>query len=197
MSIVRISELQRLTTPTNGALFYMAQGNGPTYSSSAITYDDLFGNVITTGSTRFFGSYSSSVTQTGTTNTEHLMTFNSLDATNGCTWANGTQMIVSNPGTYNLQFSAQLYRTQGGTTENIYIWFKKNGQNVTNSNTAITFANNGQYVVAAWNIIYPNLSSGDNVEIAWATTDSNIQIRALTPSLGPSIPSVIATLTQV
>jgi hypothetical protein len=196
MSITRISELQRLTTPTSGSLFYMAQGNGP-YDSAAITHEDLFSGVITSGTTRFFGSYSSSVIQTGTTNTEHLMTFNSLDATNGCTWANGSQMIVSNPGSYNLQFSAQLYRVQGGTTENFYIWFKKNGTSITSSNTVITFANNGEYVVAAWNIIYPNLNSGDYVEIAWATTDSNIQITSLTPTIGPSVPSVIATLTQI
>lgn len=196
MSIVRVSELSGTTEVTNGSLFYVSYGNGPNYDSKHITKENLFKDYVTTGTTRFFGAFSSTLTQTGASNTEKVVTFNSTDYSNGVTLVNNSQLKVANAGYYNLQFSAQIYRTGGGTEENFYIWFKKNGNTISNSNTAVTISNNSHYIVVGWNFI-SYLGANDYIEIAWGTTDSAIEITALTPTIGPSIPSVIATLIQI
>lgn len=196
MSIVRVSELSGTTQVTNGSLFYVSYGNGPNYDSRYITKENLFKDYITTASTRFFGAFSSSITQTGETNTEKVLLFNSTDHSIGVTLENNSRIKVLNAGYYNLQFSIQIYRTGGGTEESFYLWFKKNGMTISNSNTSLTISNNSHYIVASWNFV-SYLDTNNYIEIAWATTDSAIQVIASTPLIGPSIPSVIATLIQI
>jgi len=78
----------------------------------------------------------------------------------------------------------------------VYIWLKKNGQNIADTATRVTAANNVA-TVAAWNWVYPFLNA-DYAEIAWQTTNGNAGIDAFVASGNiPAIPSVIVTVTQV
>ena len=195
MSIVRVSELDGVTGLTPNSQFLVSYGDTNPRVSKHISVDDLF---VYRSAYRYYISLSSSQTQTTTGGTQ-AMTFNSIDLSNGMTTGTTTSQIkVLHAGTYNLQFSAQLIRTQGGSSTNVFIWFRKNGIDIPNSNTDVGFANNNTYTVAAWNIIV-QMNANDYVEIMWGTTDNKIQISALaTPfDSSPAIPSVIATLTQV
>jgi hypothetical protein len=117
----------------------------------------------------------------------------------GISVVSGSRITVANTGVYNLQFSTQLEKTSNGT-DTVYIWFKKNGSNVARSNTAIDVlkqAGSGGKQVAAWNYV-DTFNAGDYIEIIWQSADTGMQL-AYDPAAGnfPSIPSVIATLTQV
>ena len=194
MSIIRVSELDGVTGLTPNSQFLVSYGDGPTRQSKHITVDDLF---VYRSAYRYYGAFSSSMTQTTTGGTQSF-TYNSIDLANGITTGTtSSQIKVLHAGTYNIQFSAQALRTQGGSASNMFIWFSKNGIDIPNSNTDISFANNNQFLVAAWNII-ETFNANDYFEIKWATTDRYIQIASVSsPAFGPAIPSIITTITQV
>jgi hypothetical protein len=176
--------------------------HGPAIDTSfaphTATFD--FSGYINDQTPRLGASFYSTQTQT-TTGTTQAMTFTDQDVTLGVglTGDTNSEILIIQAGFYNIQFSAQIQKTQGGTSEDIYIWFRVNGQDVPNSNTKLTLANNGQFIVASWNI-FLMLQYHDKVEIMWGTSDNHIELVAVSDAqtpFGPAIPSVIATITQI
>ncbi len=151
--------------------------------------------------TAVYGSFYDMNDQTTLGSTEELMEFGTTDISSGVTIVNNglgnpTEITVSSTGVYKIQFSAQLLNTTGGTSE-VYIYLKKNGAIVPDSNTRITLANNGHYVVAAWNF-FLQLNAGQYAEIAWYSTTNHVSIQTLTAPVGlPAIPSTILTVNRV
>jgi len=145
-----------------------------------------------------FGAFSDTTLQTAAAvNTAYGMTFNTTDSSNGVSIGSpSSRLVVANQGVYNVQFSAQLDKTSGGTG-NIYIWLRKNGTNVANTATTIAIQGTAARTVAAWNFII-QLEPTHYVELMWATDDIGVRILAASAtSVWPAIPSVICTLTQV
>jgi hypothetical protein len=152
------------------------------------------------GTTLYYGSFYSTQTQTTVGAEQKAMTFNNTDATAtlGFSIVSNSRITAANTGIYNIAFSAQLRKTSGGGATQIYIWIKKNGVNLTDSNTTLTLANNGDLLVAAWNL-FLQLNAGQYVELFWYATSANIQLfYNATPVVGlPDIPSVIATINRI
>lgn len=145
-----------------------------------------------------YGAFSDTTTQTAASiDTAYGMVFNTTDSSNGVSIGSPTSRLVADfQGVYNVQFSAQLDNTSGGTA-NIYIWLRKNGTNVPNTATTIAIQGTAARTVAAWNFII-QLEPTQYVELMWATDDTSVRILAASAtSVWPAIPSVIATLTQV
>jgi hypothetical protein len=145
-----------------------------------------------------YGSFSDTTLQVAASiNTAYGMTFNTTDSSNGVSIGSPTsRLVVANQGVYNVQFSAQLDQTSGGTA-NIYIWLRKNGVNVPNTASTVALQGTASRLVAAWNFII-ELEPTHYVELMWATDTTNARILAASAtSVWPAIPSVIATLTQV
>jgi hypothetical protein len=116
---------------------------------------------------------------------------------NDCSIVDFTKITTNQTGVFNLQFSAQLYRTAGGTNSHVDIWFALNGVNIDNSNTRITMVNNGHYLVASWNFLLA-MSENDYVEIMWMPSVSTIQLQMEAEQpLHPATPSVIATFNRI
>jgi len=148
---------------------------------------------------RYYGSFYDTTTQITTANNPTAMKLNTTDISNGISVVGGTKITAANTWVYNLQFSAQFYRTAGGTKESIDIWLRKNGLNVPQSDTKITLESNSIFIVAAWNWLV-QLNAGENCEIMWAVTDSRIRIVFEPENLAvphPAVPSLIATCVQV
>lgn len=200
-----ISGLPLSSTPTEIDILPIVQ-NGIT---NQITYGNLTSNFITTsqtgsfystGSFGFYGAFCSTGSQTNLTpNVSRSMQLETTEHSVGVSIVSGSRITVAYPGTYNLQFSAQLEKTDNGA-DTAYIWFKKNGTNVPRSNTAVDVlkqAGGSGKFVAAWNYV-DNLVANDYLEIIWQSDDTTMQLAA-DPASGnfPLIPSVIATLTQV
>lgn len=145
-----------------------------------------------------YGAFSDTTLQTAASiNTAYAMTFNTTDSSNGVSVGSPTsRLVVANQGVYNVQFSAQLDETSGGTA-NVYIWLRKNGTNVANTASTVALQGTSARTVAAWNFII-QLEATNYVELMWATDTTNARILAASAtSVWPAIPSVICTVTQV
>jgi hypothetical protein len=94
-----------------------------------------------------------------------------------------------------------LYKTSSGTDE-VAIWFRKNGFDIAESNTELQVAKQGAFgkLVAAWNYV-DQLNANDYLEIVWASADTTYALLAepvqISPYAKPATPSIIVTVTQV
>ena len=128
----------------------------------------------------------------------NLITINSTDFSNGVSVQNGSQITISNTGTYDIQFSIQFEKQSGGD-DNVDLWLRKNGLNVPDSNTRITFSGNPGYTIAAWNFLV-EANSGDYYQLYWSSADTTVSILSDNGGANPTrpdIPGVIISVAQV
>jgi len=151
-----------------------------------------------TGTALYYGSFYDTTTQTTTGGEQKAMTLNTTALTNGVSIVSNSRITVANTGIYNLQFSAQIIKTQGGQSADLYIYLRKNGVNIPETNTRITLANNGHYMVVAWNFV-ESLVANQYLELMWYATDQHIQIARVSnvPASIPMVPSLIVTMNRV
>jgi hypothetical protein len=155
------------------------------------------------GASGFWGSFWSNQDQSAAnTTTAYPITFNNTDPDSiGVSIVSNSQITFANAGVYNIQFSAQADRVSGSGTDSIDIWFRKNGTDIPESNGVITVSGGAAAAktIASWNYML-KLSAGDYVELAWRTSDTNLQLihePSATSPTRPAIPSVIVTAQQV
>jgi hypothetical protein len=156
----------------------------------------------------YHGSFYHTATITAVTpNVAYPLPVNSTDATatNGVSIVVGpsgpTRITYANDGVYNIQFSAQLVRLSGGSTESVVIWIRKNGILVANNipwtSTRVDLKANQGYLVVAWNF-FVEINAGDWIELCWSTSNTTINIEAtVSAGIYPSIPSLIITTNKV
>ena len=143
------------------------------------------------------GSFYDTQTQSTLANTPTPMRIRNNALANDCSIVDFTKITTNQTGVFNVQFSAQLYRTAGGTNAHVDIWFALNGVNIDNSNTRITIANNSHYMVASWNFVLA-MSENDYIEIMWMPSVSTIKLQMEEEQpLHPATPSVIATFNRI
>jgi hypothetical protein len=151
-----------------------------------------------------YGSFQDSTDQTAaSTTTAYPMTFNTTDYSNGVYLSNSSRLNVRNAGIYNLQYSVQM-ENKDNAQHDLDIWFRKNGTNITASNSKFTVparksASVYGHVIGAINY-FVELAANDYVEIVWRTSDVGAYIEhyvASSTPTRPSIPSVIATISFV
>jgi hypothetical protein len=129
------------------------------------------------------------------------MTFDTSDSFNtGVSIAvgNTSHIVIANPGVYNIQFSAQLAKTDSGQ-DTVSIWLSKDGVNVADSCTDIDLNNNNARAGAAWNWLVNPTVANTYYQIYWSSADTNMTIFAQGARINPTrpaIPSVILTVTQ-
>jgi len=150
------------------------------------------------------GSFQDSTDQTAASTTvAYPITFNTTDFSNGVYLSNSSRLNVRNAGIYNLQFSVQLENTDNAQHD-VDIWFRKNGTNITASNSIFTVparksASIFGHVIAAINY-FVELAVNDYVEIVWRTENIGVtleQTAAQSSPTRPATPSVIATMQYV
>jgi hypothetical protein len=155
--------------------------------------------------TSYYGSFYDTTNQTAAAvNTAYAIKLNSTDtaATSGISiltdgFGNKTIIKAANAGVYNIQFSAQLRRGSGGTSETVDFWLKKNGTNVPYTNTSVSVQANAGLLVAAWNF-FIQMDAGAEAQLMWATTTTTIDMTyAAGTSLHPETPSVILTVNKI
>jgi hypothetical protein len=151
-----------------------------------------------------YGAFQDSTDQTAASTTvAYPMTFDTTDFSNGVYLSNSSRMNVRNAGIYNVQFSVQLQNTDNAQ-HSVDIWFRKNGTNITASNSMFTVparksASIYGHLIAAINY-FVELAANDYVEIVWRTESTLVSIEQLptqTSPTRPATPSVIATMQYV
>jgi len=143
-------------------------------------------------------SYFDTTTQTNpVANTVNLFTYNSKVSEFKITRGSPTSKIfINQTGLYNFQFSAQLDKT-GGSTTDVYIWPRVNGVNIPDSATKVVIDGPNNEIVPAWNFVLL-MQDGDYFELAWESSDTNVIILADSAASNyPGIPSIIMTVTWV
>ena len=137
------------------------------------------------------------------TTTAYAVTFNTTDFANGVTVASNSRITVADAGIWNLQFSIQFTNTTN-SSQDVDVWFRKNGTNIDNSNSKFGFAprkgaGDPYHIIAAMNF-FVSLNANDYVEIMWRTTDTGVSIEhyaAGTSPTRPAVPSAIVTMSFV
>jgi hypothetical protein len=162
----------------------------------------LSGSTIFNTATGSYGSFYDTTIQTNPiANVPRSMSFNSTDITNGVSISGSTNPFntyikTTNAGVYDIQFSAQVDKTDSGADE-IVIWLRKNEIDLTDTATTLTLSGNNDKQVAAWNWFVTS-AANDYYQIIWFSADTNIRLLAETISAThPGIPSVIVTVNRV
>ena len=148
-----------------------------------------------------YGSFYSTVTQTNVASTARSMSLNITDISNGVSISGSTNpyntyIKTENAGVYDIQFSAQVDKTDSGTDE-IWIWLRKNETNLTDTATSVQLVGNGAHYVAAWNF-FVNAAANDYFQLMWYSPDANVRLHAESAfGVVPGIPSLIVTANRV
>ena len=151
-----------------------------------------------------YGAFQDSTDQTAAnTTTAYAVTFNTTDFSNGVTIASGSRITVADAGIWNCQFSIQLKNTTNDT-QDVDIWFRKNGTDISNSNSRFNLSprkssGDPSHMIAAMNF-FVSLNASDYIEIMWRVSDVGVSIEqypAGTSPTRPTIPSAIVTMSFV
>jgi hypothetical protein len=148
-----------------------------------------------------YGSFYDTTTQTNPVgNIPRSMSLNTTDISNGVSVSGSTNPFntyikTENAGVYDIQFSAQVEKTDSGTDE-IVIWLRKNGTDLTDTATTITLSGNNAKQVAAWNWFVTS-AANDYYQIIWISADTGMRLYAEPINDTPGIPSVIITANRV
>lgn len=151
-----------------------------------------------------YGSFRDTTTQQiDSVNTPKAMTFNQITpgvngvSASGVSVEFGSHIVVARTGTYNIQFSAQLTKTDSGN-DIMDIWLRRNGSDVPLSNSEITITASLRQVATSNYII--DLAAGDYVQLMYSSADIATRILAIAPQTNPvrpAGPSIAVAITQV
>jgi hypothetical protein len=157
-----------------------------------------------------FGSFWDNTTQACGANTATRMIFGNTDGHSGVNLANAnTRVVLSVPGVYNIQFSAQIASTDNAPDQT-FIWFRQNGTDIADSASVVTVpakhAGGDGAAIPAWNYFVTTANVNEYVEIMWFTlNETKVKLRAdpaanlivgVSPII-PRIPSTILTVNQI
>lgn len=201
--IATIDNANGLSATQLNAIGNVTGGNLVTAGSANVTGNVNAGNlVLTTGNiiyTPRYGTFYSNVDQTNpVANTAMAMTFNNTGSANGVSVVSNSQLTIAKTGVYNIQFSAQVAKTGGGTGI-VDIWLNKNGSPVAWTNTVIPVTS-GSPQVAAWNFVENVTVANTYYEIMWSSPNTLVLLNAQAANTGPTrpgVPSVIVSVTPV
>ena len=191
---------------TNGGVTQIIAGPNitvsPTTGVGQVTISSTGGGGGTGNTaTGSYGSFYSTQTQTNVASTARSMSLNTTDITNGVSISGSTNpyntyIKTENAGVYDIQFSAQVDKTDSGTDE-IWIWIRKNGTDISDSATSVQLQGNGAHYVAAWNF-FVNAAANDYFQLMWYSPDANVRLHAEAGfGVVPGIPSLIVTANRV
>lgn len=150
------------------------------------------------------GSFYDTTDQTAASTTvAYPITLNSTAISNGVKILNSSELHFTYAGYYNIQFSVQLANNDNAT-QDVDIWFRKNGSDIANSNSRFGLAprksaGDPYHVIGALNFIV-DVTPDDYIQLYWRTSNTSTYIEyyaAPSSPTRPAIPSVILTATLV
>lgn len=114
-----------------------------------------------------------------------------------------SNMLVSQAGIYNMQFSIQL-QNLANSPQDAFVWLKQNGTDILGSTGVLGLEarktpSDPYHDIKGWNY-FLSMAAGDFIEIWWSTTDLLVTIPTYVASGTPTKPStasVVATMTFV
>lgn len=204
MADVKITDLTSASTPLAGTeLFETVQGgtskkvaaSAIANSANALPYSAMTG--------RAYLSAYSSTDQTGNTGAATAVKIENTDFSAGISIANDgsgnpTRITFAVAGTYMIAPSIQLKNTDS-TDHNVDIWFRKNGTDVTNSNTVVTVPKAASGGATFFQIVfYAQVTAGQYIEIMWLPDNTLATLDYIAAgAISPATPSVILSAERI
>ena len=143
-----------------------------------------------------YGQFYSTVDQTPATNTPTTLTFNNSSSFNtGVSVVSSSRITYATAGVYWITVSVQFNNT-AAADHDAYIWFRKNGTDIPDSNSVITVPKTGDGGKALLEIsIIESVTAGPYIEAVVMVEDAAVDVDYTAASAGPpvvpAIPSVI------
>ncbi len=154
-------------------------------------------------STNAIGNFYSDQNQNISTTSTSIWTLNQSTFQRSTAITNSSRITVYQAGVYEVYYSAQISATSGATGRNYftYIWLKKNGVDVAETNGRISGNSNNSDILPIVPYII-ELEVGDYVEFAARTTEGdNDHVLILASTIGngygPAIPSLIVGIKRI
>ena len=197
-----ISNRMLLSDRTNAYYADTHAFNEKTGSFSALsltTSSAVFGSgVVISGYKKCYGDFLNTGTTSFTANTGTAISLSPGSVQSNCSIQSGSQLLISQSGTYNLQFSAQIENSDNAE-HNAWFWIRKNGADIAQSATKYTVIKRGANVAALTFNITSNGS--DYYQIMCAVDDTTLTLPSYAANSqgfpSPAIPAVIVNLIPV
>lgn len=166
------------------------KGNGTSAftATATIPFADLAG--------RKYGQFYSTQDQTPAANTPTALTLNNSSAFNsGITVVSNSRVTYDTVGVYVIVVSVQFNNTDANDHD-VYVWFRKNGNDIANSASVTTVPKIGDGGKALLEIsVAESLAASDYIEAIVMVEDAGVDIEHVAAAVGPpavpAIPSVI------
>ena len=204
MANVKITDMTAASTPLAGSeLLEIVQGGESRKvaasaignSASALPYASVSG--------RAYISAYDITDQTGSTSAATAVKINTTSFSSGISIANDgsgnpTRITFAAAGTYMIAPSLQFANSDTNDHE-VNIWFRKNGTNISNSNTVINVpkaADGGNNFFQI--VVYEQVTAGQYVEIMWLPTNTAVTLDYIAAgAIAPAAPSVILSSERI
>jgi len=197
---------------TNGQLL-IGNTTGNTLGKAALTAGS--GISITNGAasitiaqstttTKSYGAFHDTTTQSSAAATIKAITFNATDLSSGVSIGSPTsRIVVANAGVYNIQFSAEI-SNPSSQIDDVTIWIRQNGSDLSNSAGIVgSPPKHGAiqgHTIIGWNYIL-QAAANDYFELYWITDNGTTEIltypASATAPIHPQTPSMILTVQQI
>jgi hypothetical protein len=145
----------------------------------------------------FYGQFIKTTDQVpSAANTAQALLWDSAPIANGVSiGAPASRIVAANAGLY--KFSVSLQLTSGSASvKNVWIWFRKNGVDVTNS-SLITSLDSGTAIRTPSRSLFFSLAAGDYIEIFFASDSTNMTVDSIAATaFAPAAPAAILTVNQ-
>jgi hypothetical protein len=133
-----------------------------------------------------------------------VVTFNSTIGSRGITLGGNTQVILPQLGNYLFNISAIAANAGSSNTQQVSIWFRKNGSDVTNSNSYLSVSKSVPTLIAVL-LDLECTTVGDYYEVWWSGESTDVKLDAVPAVTGsvtfppnqPLSPSIILTVSYV
>lgn len=144
----------------------------------------------------YYGEFYDTTTQTnGGATVANAVKYNTTGIANGVTIETLSTVRIANAGIYNIMFSFQFEKTDGGDDE-VEVWLSVNGTSVPNSGGVVSLHGNNGKAVAAWNYFY-QFNANDYFQIFWNSADVDLRLLYRTAQISPARPAVPSTILTV
>lgn len=154
------------------------------------------------GSTGYWASlYDTSNQTAANTTTAYALNIASNAGASGITVNSSNQITFAYTGTYQLTYSIQFQNTDTGSgNDNVDIWIRKNGTDVTASNSIFNVplqkgSTPGSLIAVTPYVL--QLNAGDYIQIMWAVSNTTVSVVTTAAQTGPTIPQTPGVLVAV
>ena len=184
----------------SGSLYINSSSAFPSATGSGLlSWDASTGQISNTSyqnalaSINQVGCFYNTGSVTTSANVQSVFTYTTTQISADINVTNNSRINIPKAGTYNFQFSIQIY--QGSAAATINVWLKKNGSNIANTNSQITVGSNSSQLMAL--NLWDSASANDYYELAYVSSSSNTQFTTLAGFGYPNAPQIIMTVNQV